>query len=300
MRQAHATAVLDPRMSRFDPLERVLSFDDFDTGTCGWTAHIGNYEGSLDTMLPPYRDLRPAMLSNLTMWDVGTMGAMDGTYALKLATRPSAGSMAFLIKRQTWRALGDVRLEAYFAFKPEASEMALGELDVRAIGVGFDLQDDDARWMPQYRFLNALDGRPPAGGPTRQGDQDAPLGQWQQRDRTGAVNDIGASGKTVSHWHLSTDAWRGVPNGAQGLCYNEIPTKVNWAYLAVDLDLRTRTVNRLRCNDKILEGPLEYIQLPAMPNLRGMLNAFFWVESDTDKRSVLYLDSVLLSARWDE
>lgn len=290
----------DPRLSRFDPLERILSFDDFDTGTCGWTAHVGNYEGSLDTMLPPYQDLRPAMLSNLTMWDVGTMGAMDGTYALKLATRPQAGSMAFLIKRHTWRVLGDVRLEAYFAYKPEASELALGELDVRAIGVGFDLQDDEARWMPQYRFLNALHGKAPAGGDTHQGAREAPRGQWQHRDRTGAVNDIGSSGKTVSHWHLSADEWRDVPDGAQGLCYNEIPTKVNWAYLAVDLDMRTRTVRRLRCNDQVLEGPLDYIEMPAMPNLRGMLNAFFWVESDTDKRSILYLDSVLLSARWSE
>ena len=74
----------NPKLSRFNPLERILYFDDFDTGLCGWTAHIGNYEGSLDTMLPTYSDLRPAMLSNLTMWDVGTVGSMDGTYALKL------------------------------------------------------------------------------------------------------------------------------------------------------------------------------------------------------------------------
>lgn len=290
---------VNPKLSRFDPFERILYFDDFDNGMGGWTAHIGNYEGSLDTMLSPYSDLRPAMLSNLTMWDVGTVGAMDGTYALKLATRPEHGHMALLIKRHTWRALGNIRLECYLTYKPEASEMALGELDVRAFGVGLDLQDDEARWMPQYRFLNALGGLSAAGASTHQGSLGKPVGKWQQRTETGTITDIGGSGKTVSHWHLSSDKWTDIPDGGQELCYNEIPTKMNWVYLAVDVDLRSRTVTQLRCNDKIVNGPLQYVQLPAMPNLRGMLNTFFWVETDSDKRAFLYLDSVVLSARWD-
>lgn len=300
MIKTHSKPHADPRLSRFEPLERILYFDDFDTGINGWTSHVGNYEGSLDTMLPPYRDLRPAMLSNLTMWDVGTVGSMDGNYALKLATRARCGHMAFLIKRQTWRKLRPIRLECYLTYKPEAVELALGELDVRAFGVGFDLQDREARWMPQYRFLNALDGKPAAGADTRQESLDMPLGKWQQRTETGAVNSVGGSGKTISHWHLSDDKWRDVPGGEQGLCYNEIPTKMNWVYLAVDVDLRDRSVSRLQCNDKVLDGPLEYIEMPSMPNLHGMLNAFYWVETDVDKRSFLYLDSVVLSTSLDD
>ena len=288
----------NPALSRFQPLDTILSFDDFDRGTCGWTAHVGNYEGDLDTMLLPYRDLRPAMLSNLTNWDVGTTGAMDGTYALKLATRPEAGRMAFLIKRQTWRALGDIRLECYLAYKPEARDLALGELDVRAFGVGFDLQDDRARWMPQFRYLNALDGQPAAGRTTDQAALDMPLGKWQHRTETGTVTDIGGSGKTVSHWHLSTDRWKDIPDGEQGLCYNEIPSKVNWVYLAVDVDMKNGRTTRIRCNDNVIEGPLDHIELPRMPNLRGMLNAFYWVETDVNKRAFLYLDSIVLSANW--
>ena len=128
----------NPRLSRFDPLERILCYDDFDAGLNGWTGLIGNYEDSLNTMLPDYRDLRPPMLSNLTMWDTGTAGSMEGTYALKLATRPQAGGLSVGIKRHTFRALGQVQLECYFAFKPEASKLKLGEMDVRAWGVLFD------------------------------------------------------------------------------------------------------------------------------------------------------------------
>jgi hypothetical protein len=290
----------DPRLSRFDPLERIIYFDDFDGGTHGWTAHIGNYEGSLDTLLPEYSDLRPAMLSNLTMWDVGTTGSMAGTYALKLATRPDPGHMSILIKRQTWRALGDIRFEAYLAYKPEASELQLSELDVRAFGVGFDLQDDESRWMPQYRFLNAQGGEPAAGVRTAQASRGAPMGKWQHRTETGGFNKIGTSGATVSHWHLSDDMWFDVPGGEQQLCFNEIPTKVNWLYVRVDLSLAERRVTRLQCNDHVLEGvPLEHIEFPAMPNLRGMLNAFFWVQTDIAKRAFLYVDSVVMSGRWD-
>lgn len=291
------TTILDPRLSRFDPLERILYFDDFDTGTCGWTAHIGNYEGSLDTLRPQYADLRPAMLSNLTSWDVGTTGSMQGTYALKLATKPTPGHMSILIKRQTWRALEDVRIEGYLAYKPEASEMELGELDVRAFGIGLDLQDDDVRWMPQYRFLNAEGGEPAAGMRTRQESHDAPMGKWQQRTETSDFATIGSSGATVSHWHLGDEGWLDIPGGEQQLCYNEIPTKVNWLYVRADLSLKERRVTRLQCNDHVIDDvPLEFIEFPAMPNLRGMLNVFFWVQTDVAKRSFLYLDSVLVSS----
>ena len=65
----------DPGLSRFDPLSRIIVYDDFDRGLQGWTSLIGNYEGSLDAILPPYRDLRGPMLSNLSMWDTGTDGS---------------------------------------------------------------------------------------------------------------------------------------------------------------------------------------------------------------------------------
>lgn len=287
----------DRQLESFDPLERILYFDDFDDGNSGWSAHIGNYEGSLDTLKPAYSDLRPVQLSNLTMWDVGTVGSLHGTYALKLATRPRSGHMSVAIKRGTWRSLSSLRFEAYLAYKTEASELSLGNLDVRAFGVGFDLQDDEVRWMPQYRCLTAVNGEPAAGERTNQSTLASPKGRWQQRNTTGEVTNVGESGATISHWHLADEGWFDIPGGQQIMCYNEIPTKVNWFYLSLDLDLRSRRVNSLRCNDLVLDSStLEYIELPAMPNLRGMLNAFFWIQTDRDKRAMLYVDSVMLSA----
>jgi hypothetical protein len=286
----------DAQLSRFDPLERILFHDDFDQGIQGWSTLIGNYEGSLDAMLPGYRDLRPPMLSNLTMWDTGSAGSMQGTYALKLATRPQAGHTAVSVKRQTWRVRGHVRLECYLTYKPEATALELGELDVRAVGLLFDLQDEEVRWMPHLRFLNAIDGRPAGGGHTDQASHRNPSGMWQFKTESERLASIGGSGKTVSHWHLSPNHWRDVPEGRQTLCYNEIPTKMNWIYLRVDLDLMRRAFTGFQVNDRVYPGDgLGAIEFPAMPNLDRMLNVAFFVQTDVDKRAFLYLDSVLVS-----
>ena len=39
----------DPRLSRFDPLPRMIAYDDFDQGPQGWTPLIGNYEDTLNS-----------------------------------------------------------------------------------------------------------------------------------------------------------------------------------------------------------------------------------------------------------
>ena len=275
----------DPKLSRFDPLRRIIFFDDFDHGLQGWTQLIGNYEGSLDGMLPAFRDLRPPMLSNLTQWDTGTDGGLDGNYALKLATRPKQGSMGVGIKRLTWRAKGLLQIEAYFSFKPEASELQLSELDVRAIGFLLDLQDERARVMPHIRYLSALAGQQ--------------VGQWQFKRRSAPLEAIGSSGKTHSHNHLSTEGWEDIPGARQLLCYNEIPTKQNWHYLKMRFDLATMRFVSLQCNDRAHDvSQIEPMRLPAMANLWCMLNLAFFVETDVNKRAFLYLDSVVLSGEW--
>ena len=130
--QAMANVSADPFLSKFEPLGRILFADDFDNGMCGWSELIGNYEGSLDTILPPFRDLRPPMLSSATMWDTGTAGSLAGAYSLKLATRARAGHLAVAIKRATWRKRGRIQVECYFAVKPEPSALTLGDHDVGA------------------------------------------------------------------------------------------------------------------------------------------------------------------------
>ena len=281
----------NPNLSRFSPLSRVICYDDFDRGLQGWTGLIGNYEDTLDSILPGFRDLRPPMLSNLTAWDTGSDGSFSGNYALKLATRPKTGSIGVAIKRLTFQEAGPIRLEATFTFKPEASELRLSETDVRAVGVLFDLQESDAkadspqRVMPHLRYLNASNGQA--------------MARWQYKKDRVPVHDIGGSGKTRSHFHLSPEGWLDVPDAAQRLCYNEIATKQNWHYLRLDFDLKTMTFLAFRCNDRVFDvSGIEPMRMPAMANLWCMLNIAFWVEADLDKRGFLYLDSVLLSGEW--
>jgi len=270
-------------LSRFDPLPEILFYDDFDRGLQGWTGLIGNYEDSLDSILPPYRDLRPPMLTNSSAWDTGSSGSLSGTYAMKLATRPQSGSLAVGIKRLTYRHPGPIQLEAYFTFKPEASELRLSETDVHSVGVLFDLQDHERRVMPHLHYLNAVDG--------------VQLGRWQFKSRQPQFRDIGGTGKTVSHFHLGEEGWEDVPGGHQLLCYNEIATKQNWHYLKVGLDLKSMTFTAFQCNDRLFDvSAVEPMTMPAMANLWCMLNVAFWVRAGSAKRSFLCLDSALLSA----
>ena len=277
----------DPRLSSFDPLSRIISHDEFSTGHCGWSQLVGNYEDDLDTMLPGYAQHTSAMLSTLGHWDAGSHGGMGSSYALKIATRPRKGAQNVVIKRHTFRERGHIRFEAYFTFKPEANELKLSETDVRSVGFLFDLQtgDRDAggeRVMPHLRFLNALDGEH--------------LQKWQFKRRTSGFKPIGDTEKTLSHYHLSPDDWEDLPDGDQRLCYNEIPTKVNWTYLRFDFDLEEMKALAFQCNDRHFDvSGFDSIHMPAMKNLWCMLNFCLFAETDTDKRAFLYVDSVCVS-----
>lgn len=267
----------------FRPLSNILYADDFDRGLEGWTGLIGNYEDSLDSILPGFRDLRPPMLSNASVWDTGTGGSALGTYSMKLATRAQQQSMAVGIKRVTFAVACPIQVEALFTFKPEASQLQLSLADVGSIGVIFDLQDNERRVMPHLRYLNALDGDT--------------IGRWQFKRQSPTFHDIGGSGDTVSHFHLSTQGWEDLPDGEQSLCYNEIATKQNWHYLRLGFDLATMSYTSFQCNDRHFDvSALEPMSMPAMPNLSCMLNLLFFAQADSDRRSFLYVDSVVLSA----
>ncbi len=277
---------MTPELSRFDPLRRILCFDDFDRGFCGWAQHQGNYEGSLDTVLPGYAQMQAPMLSTLPNWDFGSHGGIDGTYVLKIQTLPQPGARSSAVKRLTFREAGPVRLEFYFTFKPEATEAKLSETDVRAFGLLFDLQSGDAtpngeRVMPHLRFLNARDGEH--------------VQKWQFKRAVEQASTISA--KTATHDHMADSGWEDLPGGAQRLCYNEIATKVNWHYGRVDLDLREMRVMGFRINDRVhdMRGFAE-MRMPAWRNLWCMLNILFFVETDVAKRAWCAIDSVCISA----
>ena len=277
----------NPDLSRFDPLPRIISFDDFSRGHCGWSQLVGNYEDDLDAMLPGYAQHTSAMLSTLAHWEAGSHGGMDSSYALKIATRPRKGAQNVAIKRHTFRRRGPIRIELYFTFKPEARELRLSETDVRSVGLLLDLQggdrDGDAmRIMPHLRFLNAENG--------------AHVQKWQFKNKTTPFKPMGTSNATISHYHLAPEDWLDLPGGEQRLCYNEIPTKVNWTYLCLDFDLATMRATGLRCNDRSFDmSGFESISIPAMKNLWCMLNFCLFAETDVDKRTFLYVDSVCIS-----
>jgi hypothetical protein len=289
MTEAMRLAILraDPALSRFDPLARIISFDDFSRGHCGWSQLVGNYEDDLDTMLPGYAQHSSAMLSTLGHWDAGSHGGMDSSYALKVATRARPGARNVAIKRHTFRKRGPIRFELYFTFKPEASELKLSETDVRSIGFLFDLQGGDRdgdgeRVMPHLRFLNALDGKH--------------LQKWQYKRETTRFEAVGAGEKTLSHYHLAPEGWLDLPDGEQRLCYNEIATKVNWSYLRFDFDLESMRALGLHCNDRSFDlSGFDSIRIPAMKNLWCMLNFCLFAETDVAKRAFLYVDSICIS-----
>ncbi len=277
----------DPKLSRFDPLPRIISHDEFASGHCGWSQLVGNYQDDLDTMLPGYAQHTGAMLSTLGHWDSGSHGGMGSSYALKIATRPRKAAQNVAIKRHTFRHRGRIRFEVYFTFKPEASELRLSETDVRSIGFLFDLQAGDSdqgaeRVMPHLRFLNALDGKH--------------VQKWQFKQENIGFQPVGNGDKTLSHYHLSPEGWEDLPGGDQRLCYNEIATKVNWTYLRFDFDLGAMQALDFQCNDRIFDmSKFEPMRMPAMKNLWCMLNFCLFAETDTDKRAFLYVDSVCIS-----
>jgi len=222
------------------------------------------------------------MLSSVTMWDTGTAGSLDGTYALKVATRPRAGHQAVAVKRLTWRQLGCVQVEAYVACKPEASELQLGDSDVGGFGLLLDLQNQQARAMPHLRYHNAEDGQPRR--------------RWQYKAEAPNRVHIGQSGKTGSIYHLHPDGWIDLPGPEQILCYNELPTKLNWHYLRLLVDLSTIQYLEFQCNDRTYDlSALPLIRTLPEPTLPCMLNLALFVEAGTDKRAFFYVDSILLS-----
>lgn len=294
----------DPRLSRFNPLPRILFFDDFDQGINGWCELVGNHDGNLDNVRDIVADLRPPQLSNCTFFDIGTHGAMSGTYALKLATRPIAKHMSQAIKRLTYVKRGLVQFETYFTYKSEQT---------------FHRSEQDARWDGNFDPSETQFGDITFSNDVCEGEQGQRyhcalryvnadeqgnlVQRWMYKTSVQTTTKMERSGVAphiVDHHVLHPDDWREIPGGHQKLCYNEVPTKINWHYLRWMFDTQSRRNVELQVNDLTMD--LRDIEVPVFDHpyvgINNLLNFCVDVRTRTNVRNFLYLDSIIVSVDW--
>lgn len=294
----------NPALSRFNPLPKILFHNDFDHGAEGWCELSANHNNNLDTLRPIARDMRPPQLSNCTFFDTGTHGSISGTYSLKLATRPIANHMGFLLKRFTYPAEGLVQFETYFTFKSEVNDQVPrggrafdGNYHPSAAQFGeFTISNDVAepnegkRWQCALRYQNTNEA----------GDL---IQRWKYKTSLHPTTKMVVAGEAppVVDFHaIHPEDWEDIPGGFQPLCYNEVPTKINWHYLRWSFDLRTRRNTELQVNSLTMD--LRDIDVPVYPEpywgLDNLLNFCIDVRTFANVRNFLWLDSVVVSADW--
>lgn len=299
----------DPALSKFNPLSRILAFDEFNTGTHGWIELIGNHDehGDLDTVDDHMRDFRPPQLSSCNFFDVGTHGAMSGTYALKVSTRPETGHTGVAIRRLTMAGKGKVQFETYMTYKAEAAseendaanQAGSGNWDANfhpserqfgAFTIATDISDG-TRYHCVARYLNTdLDNNmvqhwvyPTVAEPT-------PREHFEGKLKLPRTADFTAP--NPEDWTPFTER--------QELCYNEVPTKVNWHYIRWVIDTSTRSNVELQVNDRVYD--MRDVPVPPYDeeygSLENLLNFYVSVRTHSNVRNFVYLDSVLISVDW--
>lgn len=294
----------DPRLGKFNPLRRIWVYDDFDEGLNGWCELIGNHDGNLDHVRPIIADCRPPQLSSCTFFDIGTHGSMAGTYSLKLATRAKADHMSQAIKRLTVPRKGRVQFEMYFTYKAEQqfAEREDGaqwdgnfdpsELDFGEFTVSNDVSEgaEGCRYHCALRYVNT-DGQ---GNLVQKWMYKTSVQPTAKMERAHMVP------PPVDYHVIRPDDWEEVPGGAQQLCYNEVPTKVNWHYLRWVFDTELRRNVELQVNELTLD--LRTVEVPryehAYVGVKQLMNLCLDVRTRKNVRNFLYVDSILVSVDW--
>ena len=94
----------------------------------------------------------------------------------------------------------------------------------------------------------------------------------------------------------SADGFQWIPDGEQKLVYNESPDKLNWLYMRMLVDLDSRQYVEFQSMGKTfdLRGLAPQMADP-YDGITGLINPVFYIESDTDRRVFMYLDSVVYS-----
>lgn len=302
----------DPRLSKYNPLPRILTLDDFNQGLYGWVELGGNYNGrgDLESMDRHFRDFRPPQLSNANFFDVGTHGGMTGTYSMKLATRAYKGHTATGIRRLTMSGRGLLQIEAYLAWKTEANlsgdeeqsntfgditwdaNSHPSEAQFGAFTVATDLCTDGVRYHNVMRFVNA-----DAEGHLIQKWAYPGVPEPTPHERHGGEHDYEYAADFTAP---NPDDWHYVDDERVETCYNEVPTKINWHYLRFLIDTEARSNVELQFNNTVID--LRDVPVPPYADkyesLENLLNFYFSVRTVSGVRNFLYLDSVVISAGW--
>lgn len=301
---------LDHEFSKFNPMKKIICYDDFDKGLNGWMDLHPNYVGKdFNTLRYSHIDKTQwgsIMLSSASFRFVGTHGSMSGNYSMKLATRPVAaayteapapGSFSHAIKRLTTHLPDGLRqFEMWYAYTPEQDRQGLSEQAIRAFGIFFDIQDEAHRYFAGVRYVNAIDGQM--------------VRRWQlfkARDVSdlewayGVENDwckkgIDAMWYGKRYADGSTDGFEWIKDGEQDLCYNESDDKINWSYLRLVIDTKKREYVELQSGNKTfnLKG-ISPTLTDSYARVNGLFNPSIWVENDMGRRVFFYVDSVLIS-----
>ena len=299
----------DQGLSKFQPLKHILCFDDFDRGLCGWMSLMPNYtleNFGVRNSVVEKTQWGPVMLSSATYRFPGTHGSMDGIYSLKMSTRPVArpyeqppapGSMSHAVKRLSMhRKPGLLQFEMWYAYTTEQDRWGLSEKDIRAFGMCFDVQDDKARNFVGVRYVNSINGEMKK--------------EWQYMQAADVTDEEWAYG-TKGDWCKRgvdpiwygrrypdgrTDGFQFIPNSRQELVYNESDDKINWLYLRFQYDLDKKEYVELQSRNKVFDlRGIAPTHVPPYARIEGLLNPVIWIETDTDRRVFLYVDSVVIS-----
>lgn len=301
---------LDVRFSKYQPLKKIICYDDFDKGLNGWIDLHPNYVGKdFNTLRYSYVDKTqwgPLMLSSASFPLAGTHGSMSGTYSLKLSTRPVAnayedapapGSLSHGIKRLTTHLPKGLRqYEMWYAYTPQQDRQGLSEQAMRAFGFFFDIQDEEYRYFIGARYVNAVNGEMVRRWQIFQA-KDVTDVEWAY----GVENDwckkgIDAMWYGKRYQDGSTDGFQWIPGGYQDLCYNESDDKINWGYLRLLIDTEKREYVELQSGYKTfdLRGTKPTLTAP-YARIKGLFNPSLWVENDTDRSVFFYVDSIVIS-----
>lgn len=284
------TNVLQADGLPFQPLSNLVLVDDFEDSRNGWYMH----HISEDTYDTTY-DFNWGVVcrSSMTAHRYGSYGSQNGHHSLKVATQPNEGYTTAAIKRITHpyfdgELYDRMRFETCFTYheeprgdwestsrRPEKQELT-GESNVRSFMFELDVHDQDARWWPGFRYLNY--------------EGDEKRGTWQYNPTT--------RDPLMSEYE-------DLPEGGQDLCWNSpndsVPWKPNWHYLRFDVDMKNRTYLEFQCNDTVVDmSDLEPSFDSGYDHITGLLNPIMRVETNTDTRSFLFVDSVALSAEVEE